>query len=284
MPELLVALLGSTITLSAPLILAALGGFFSERSGIINIGLEGKMLSSACLAAIVGLSTGSAALGLLAGIGAGIVMSLLHLVLTQTYKVDHVVSGMAVNIIAFGGTNFLASRFMDESFAAKVPHLPVWLYDALAFALPILLWMYMRGSRGGLRLLAVGNDPDKARQMGVSVGQVRLTALIATGVLCGLAGVLMVSTTRVFNDGMTAGRGFIALAALVLSGWRPVPALAACLAFGLFQALQINLQGVKIAGAEMPPEFWHSLPYLATVIALAGLLGRNRAPSGLGKP
>ncbi|MBX3117683.1 MAG: ABC transporter permease [Fimbriimonadaceae bacterium] len=284
MIDLLIALLGSTITLSAPLILAALGGFFSERSGIINIALEGKMLSAACLAAIVGLSSGSAMFGLLAGIGAAVVMSLLHYLLTQTYSVDHVVSGMAVNIIAFGGTNFLASTFMDESFAAKVPIMPVAMYDALAFLLPLLCLLYVQRSRGGLRLLALGNDPDKARQMGVSAVRVRLMALLATGVLCGLAGTLMVSTTRVFSDGMTAGRGFIALAALVISGWRPIPTLIACVAFGFFQALQINLQGIKIAGLEPPPEFWQSLPYLVTVVALAGLLGRNQAPAGLGKP
>ncbi len=284
MPDLLLALLGSTVTLSAPLILAALGGFFSERSGVINIALEGKMLAAACLAAIVGMNSGSALLALVAGIGAGVLMALLHFLLTQTYRVDHVVSGMAVNIIAFGGTNFLAEKFMQDTLTEKVPILPVWIYDALAFLLPVLLWAYIRYGRGGLRLLAVGNDPDKARQMGVSVVQVRLVSQLMTGVLCGIAGVLIVSTSRVFADNMTAGRGFIALAALIISGWRPVPTLIACVAFGLFQALQINLQGVKVAGIEMPPQFWQSLPYLVTVIALIGLVGKNRPPAGLGKP
>lgn len=284
MTELLLAILGSTVTLSAPLILAALGGFFSERCGVINIALEGKMLAAACMAAIIGLNTGNALMGLGAGIVAGVLMSLMHYVLTQTYRVDHVVSGMAVNIIAFGGTNFLAEKFMDESFSAKVPIVPVWVYDVLAFTLPIGLWLYMRSTRSGLRLLAVGNDPDKSRQMGVSVARVRFTSLLATGVLCGIAGTLMISTTRAFYDGMTAGRGFIALAALIISGWRPLPALIACVVFGLFQALQINLQGTKIAGAELPPEFWHSMPYLVTIIALIALVGKNRAPAGLGKP
>lgn len=274
----------STLTLSAPLILASMGGLLSERSGIINIGLEGKMLGSAVAAAVVGAHSGSAWWGLAAGILAGLALSLLHWLMTQFYRIDHIISGMAINAIAFGSSNFLDRKFLDPDDVGKIPVLPVEPYYILAFLLPVVLWQYLMRTRGGLRLLAVGENPDKSRQMGVEPGRIRLSSLAGTGVLCGLAGVLFVSQFGRFVDNMTAGNGFIALAALILGGWRPIAAALACLGFGAFQALQLHLQGTKVLGADLPAEVWQSLPYLATVIALAGLLGsRSKAPSGLGK-
>lgn len=276
-------LIEGTIILGAPLILAAIGGYFSERSGVINIALEGKMLIATITVWLVTIATGQPLLGVAAGIGASIVFSVFHWLLTQRYSLDPIVSGMAINAIAFGAANFLDKRFTDPD-QAGFPKLPLEIFWAFSLVLPFLVWLYVRHTRGGLRLLAVGSDPDKARQMGVFPQRTRLMALVATGVLCGLAGALIVSNAGSYVDNMTAGRGFIALAALILGGWRPLPTLAACIAFGFFYQLQIQLQGTQVLGISAPRELWLCLPYLATLIALAGLLGRNRTPAGLGKP
>jgi general nucleoside transport system permease protein len=275
-------LIMGTLVLSAPLILAAMGGLASERSGIINIALEGKMLIAAVAVWLVSVGTHNALLGLGAGILAASILSLLHWLLTQKFAIDHIVSGMAVNAVAFGGSNFLDKKFTNPS-QVDFPRLPLAAYWVFGLLLPVLIWLYLKRTRGGLRLLAVGNDPDKARQMGVSPSSIRLVSLLATGLFCGIAGSLIVSNAGSFNDGMTAGRGFIALAALIIGGWRPLPALAACIFFGMLQQLQIQLQNVPIAGIEIPGWVWLSLPYAATIIVLAGFLGKDRTPAGLGK-
>ncbi len=275
-------LLLSTIALSSPLILAAMGGFTSERSGIINIALEGKMLTAACAGYLATLAWHNTWAALGAAIVAAILMSLLHWVLTQTYRLDHIISGMAINLLAAGGTNYLNARFSDPD-ANSLPVLPDNFYYVLAFVLPFLLFLYVRNARGGLRLFAVGSDPDKARLMGVQPLKVRFLSLIATGVFTGIAGNMIFSSAGQFTEAMTAGRGYIALAALILGSWRPIPAFAASIAFGFFQALQLQLQGTKLAGADIPAEVFSSLPYVITIIALAGLLGKSRAPAGLGK-
>jgi ABC-type uncharacterized transport system permease subunit len=276
-------LIMGTIKLGAPLILAAMGGLASERSGVINIGLEGKVLMAALMVWLISAATHNPYFGLAAGIGASVLLSLLHWLLTQKYAMDHIVSGMAINAIAYGGSNFLFVKFNSVD-QGGFPRLPLAVYWGLGLVLPFVIWAYVRRTRGGLRLLAVGNDPDKARQMGVFPERIRLVALIATGCFCGFAGGLIVSNAGAFNDGMTAGRGFIALAALIVGGWRPLPALAACLFFGMLQQLQIQFQNVPIFGIEVPGWVWLSLPYAATIIVLAGFLGMNRTPSGLGKP
>jgi simple sugar transport system permease protein len=132
--------------------------------------------------------------------------------------------------------------------------------------------------------MAVGSDPDKARLMGLQPSNVRLWGLLATGLFTGIAGVELVAYTGVFTDNMTSGRGYIALAALIIGGWRPIPAFIACVVFGFFSALRLQLQGTPLFGAELPPQIWASLPYLVTIVALAGLLGKNRTPAGLGRP
>lgn len=272
-----------TVTLSTPLILAALGGYTSERSGVINIGLEGMMLAAACASAIMGYQFGAVA-GLAGGLLAAIVMSLIHWLSTQVYRIDHVVSGMAINCLAAGGTNFVFEKFSERNPIGKVPALPLEFYCAAAFVLPIALALWVRHTQGGLRLLAVGSDPDKARLMGVIPIRVRLFGLLMTGIFTGLGGTMLSTYTGGFTDNMTAGRGYIALAALVLSGWRPIPSLLACVAFGFFNVLRLKLEGTAPLGIELPPEAWAALPYVVTVIALAGLLGKRRTPAGLGKP
>lgn len=272
-----------TFILSTPLIFGAMGGFTSERAGVTNIGLEGLMLTAACITALFSVAFGAAG-GLVCGVLAATMLSLLHWLVTQHYRIDHVISGMAINAIAAGGTNFLYGKLNDPNRVGQAPSLPVSWYTVLAFVLPLAIFWFIRKTRGGLRLLAVGSDPDKARLMGVQPISVRLYGLIATGVFCGLGGSMLVSYTGVFTDNMTAGRGFIALAALVLSGWRPVQAFLACIAFGFFSALQIHLQGTPLFGMHVPTEAWASLPYLVTIVALAGFLGKNRSPAGIGKP
>lgn len=284
MNSVFVVLLQSTLTLSAPLILAALGGYMSERSGIINIALEGKMLMACAVTALVAIATGNPWLGASAGILSSVLLSVSHWLITQAYRVDHIVSGMAINAFAVGATNFLDKRFTDPAHASGVPQIPIAVYYVLALGLPLATAWYANRTRGGLRLRAVGSSPDKARIMGLNPPIIRLKSLIWTGVFCGLSGALIVTNAKFFTDGMTAGRGFIALAALIIGGWRPVPAMLACIFFGFLQALQIQMQGAPVMGIEIPREVWMCLPYAATIIALAGFLGKTRAPEGLGKP
>lgn len=277
-------LLASTLTLSAPLVLAALGGLTSERSGVMNIALEGAMLGSACGVAIAGIQSGNALVGLATGLLVGVLLMLLHAVLTQAFSIDQIISGMAINALAVGGTNYLSKVVLNDADASRAKYLPIqtyWIVAALAVA---ALAFYLVKTRGGLHLLAVGNDPDKSRQMGLEPVRIRYVALLATGVLCSLSGALIVSNSGNFTENMTAGRGFIALAALIIGGWRPLPTLAACLGFGLIQAFQLHFQGTAMAGANVPPEFWNALPYCVTLVALAGLLGKSRTPAGLGRP
>ena len=273
----------SMVKLGAPLVLAALGGLLSERSGIINIALEGKMLGAACLSAVVGLQTQNPALALAAGLAAAIVLSLLHWMLTQLFRMDHIISGMGINALSLGSTNFIGQIWIDQNTSAKVGGIPVQAFWFAALGSAIGIWLMLKRTQPGLRLLAVGNDPDKSRQMGVNPLRVRAWALVGTGLLAGLAGVLIAFNAGGYQDNMTAGRGYIALAALILGGWRPIPAMVGCLLFAFFEALQINLQGRPLFGVEIPNEMFQAMPYLVTLLALAGFLGNNKAPSGLGK-
>ncbi|MBV6491538.1 MAG: ABC transporter permease [Fimbriimonadaceae bacterium] len=277
-------LLVGALIYGAPLVLATMGGYCSERGGVINIGLEGKMLIAAAVTALVGAGTENSYFGLCAGIGSAVLLSWFHWLLTQTYQIDHIVSGMAINAIAIGSSNFLDKQFTDPDRAHGIPTLPLNAYYVAALLAPLALAWFTHRTRGGLRLLAVGSDPSKSRQMGVKPLFVRFYGLTVTGVLCGLSGALIFSNSKWFTDGMTAGRGFIALAALILGGWRPIPAAIACLVFGFFDSMQIIFQGTRIGGVVVPSEFWSSLPYVITVVALAGFLGKSRVPSGLGKP
>lgn len=278
-----VGLLASLLTLSSPLILAALGGLCSERTGVINIGLEGMMLAAACASAFVGQASGNAALGLAGGLAAALIFSVLHWLLTQVYAIDHIVSGMGINAFAVGATSLISKTFTELG-AKEMARFPIQPYWALAWIGAAGLAWYLRSTRGGLRMLAVGNDPEKSRQVGIRPKRIRFQGLLGTGVLTGLAGALIASNAGSFSDNMTAGRGYIALAALILGGWRPWPSLTAALLFGLFEALQLQLQGESFLGQTIPSEFWYALPYLVTLAALAGMSGRNRAPAGLGQP
>jgi len=303
MSLLLLSLAASTVRLAAPLVLAALAGLYAERSGVVDIGLEGKMLAAAFAGAAVAALTGSAALGLGAGIAAALVLALLHGVAAIAGGADQIVSGMALNLIAAGATPSLASAWFGQR--GTTPPLPagarfgpiagrVYTTIISGHSLPVYLaWLavpltaFVLSYTGfGLRLRAVGESPEAVNAAGLSVARLRFTALAVNGVLCGLAGVcLSMAQGNGFLRDMSAGRGYLALAALIFGKWRPWPVLAACLLFAAADAVQARLQGVILPGiGAVPVQLIQALPYMITVVILAGLVGMARPPRALGKP
>jgi general nucleoside transport system permease protein len=296
------SLLASMIRLATPLILAALGGLFSERSGVINIALEGMMLSGAFTAAAVTARTGNPWIGLLAAGLAGILVAFIHAVASIQYKADQVVVGTAINIL-FLGIPALVSGAMFESTGAtpQLPReqvLPDWniplldripvlsqllsghkpiVYLALAMV-PITYYVLFK-TRFGLRLRAVGENPEAADTAGVSVAKLRYAGVMLSGLLAAIGGAyLSIGQNSLFTRNMTAGRGFIALAALILGKWHPVGALLACLLFGVAEAVSIRMQGV----VNIPVQFIQIIPYVLTLVVLAGFIGRATPPRALG--
>ncbi|HKQ90404.1 MAG TPA: ABC transporter permease [Blastocatellia bacterium] len=278
------ALIASTIRLSTPLILAALGGLYSERGGVINIALEGMMLAGAFTAAAVTVFTHSPWAGLLAAVIAGLVVAALHAVVTINYRADQVVSGAAINIL-FLGVPALLSGALFESTGAT-PQLPrdqtlpnTLVY--LAFILVAVSAYVIYRTRFGLRLRAVGENPEAAMAAGVSVTRMRYAGVLISGALAALGGAyLSIGQSSLFTRNMTAGRGFIALAALIFGKWDPVGALLACLFFGFAEAVAIRMQGT----VDIPNQFIQMIPYVLTMVVLAGWIGRATPPKALGTP
>jgi ABC-type uncharacterized transport system permease subunit len=313
---LAISTLAATIRLATPLILCAMAGLISERAGVIDIGLEGKMLAGAFAAAVVASFTGSAYLALLAGLCVTAMLSLVHGLACITYRGDQVVSGVAVNIIAAGMTVVLGNawfgrggstpdlgpeaRFMPLHLpgAEALRDVPVIgpfyadvisghsLLTYLALALVPLVWFLLYRTRFGLRLRAVGEAPAVVDTAGISVVRLRYTAVVLAGLLCGVAGAfLAISQNAAFQREMTAGRGFIALAAMIFGKWRPWPAFFACLLFGFLDAVAIRLQGVVIPGiGAVPVPLIQAMPYILTIVLLAGFIGKALAPKALGTP
>lgn len=309
-------LFDSSVRFAVPLLLACLAGLYSERAGIVDIGLEGKMLGAAFAAAATAAVTGSPWLGLLAAIGVSSCMSLIHALASINMRGNQVISGVALNFLALGATVFLGQswfrrggntpnlssdqRFspIELPFAAELQSVPfigeiyaqlisghnILVYFAF-IAVPITAWVLMK-TRFGLRLRAVGENPKALDTAGMSVARLRYQALIVTGVLCGVAGAyLSTGQGASFTDNMTAGRGFIALAALIFAKWLPWPALYTCLLFGFLSALQIRLQGIELPIiGEVPVQAIQALPYILTVVLLAGFIGRAVAPKAVGEP
>ncbi len=313
---LVVLILDSTLRLSAPLLLAALAGLLSERSGVIDIGLEGKMLGAAFAAAAAAAQTGSPWAGLSAGILVSVALALLHGFACITHRGNQVVSGVALNILATGltavlGVSWYAQGGRTPQLAAEVRFMPMSLpgaeamrdapvlgglyYELLSghsvlvyvafLTVPLVAWVIYR-SRFGLRLRAVGENPLSVDTAGISVAGLRYRAAICAGVLCGIAGTyLSIAQSAGFIRDMTAGKGYIALAALIFGKWRPLPTMGACLLFGLLDAIAIRLQGVPLLGiGEVPVQFIQALPYVLTVILLAGFIGRATPPKAIGIP
>lgn len=279
----------SVARVSTPLAFAALGGFLSERAGVINISLEGKMLMGAFVGAITAHYTGSAWLGASGAALAGGVLALAYAFFAVTLRANQVVVGTAVNMFALGFTPFLCNVLFQTS--SSTPSLPVearFAYAPLVLVVVVagLVAVASRSTLGGLWHRFAGENPDALAAAGVSVARVRYASLFLCGVCAGLGGAtLSLFLSSAFARNMTGGRGFMALAALILGKWNPVAAVLACLLFGFFDAAQIRLQGLTLWGEDtVPVQFIQILPYLLTLLLLAGFIGRSRAPKSLGRP
>jgi simple sugar transport system permease protein len=281
-------LLFSAIRLATPLLLAALGGMFSERSGVINIALEGLMLAGAFTAASVTWYAGSPWAGLLGAILAGAAIAGVHAVACIRYRADQVVSGTAINILLTGVPALLSGAFfLSSGSTPQIPreHLIPWTPVVLAFLFVPVSYYVLYYTPFGLRLRAVGENPEAADAAGVGVKSMRYTGVLLSGALAGIGGAyLSIGQSSLFTRNMSAGRGFIALAALIFGKWRPVQTMLACLLFGFTEAVAIQLQGVHFGGEEIPTQFVQIIPYVLTIVVLAGFIGQSRAPRALGIP
>ena len=310
------AMLASTLRVSTPLILCALAGLLSERSGVVDIGLEGKMLFGAFAAGAAGAFYGSTLVALLLAMAVAVFLSWMHGLACVSHRGDQVVSGVAINIIAAGLTAVLGIAWFNQGGQTPplatdvrlqalfpgvaeglkgIPIIGALIGDGLlshnamvylALALVPAVWWLVYRTRFGLRLRAVGENPHMVDAAGVSVTRLRYMALTLNGMLCGLAGAyLVLAQSANFSHSMTAGRGFMALAALIFGRWLPFKALWACLLFGFLDAVAIRLQGVPLPlVGEVPVQIVQALPYVLTVILLAGFIGSAVAPQALGKP
>jgi simple sugar transport system permease protein len=288
------ALFFSTIRFATPLIFAALGGLFSERSGVINIALEGLMLAGAFTAAVVTYETSNPYFGFLCGMAAGGALAFIYAISVIKFEADQVVAGFGINILMLGLPALLSSALYDSAGStqqiAKEFQLPsiadINVASILAFLLVPACWYVLYKTPFGLRLRAVGENPAAADAAGVKVLQLRYVAVILSGFLAAAGGAyLSIGQSSLFTRGMSAGRGFIALAALILAKWQPVPVLLACLFFGFTEALTIPLSSYRLASGEtIPTQFVQILPYVLTIIVLAGFIGLSRAPKALGIP
>lgn len=310
--SLITEILASTVRMSVPLILACIAGLWSERSGIVDIGLEGKMLAAAFAAASAAYYFQSAWMGLAIAILVSLVFALVHGYAAINQRGNQVVSGVAINMLAAGLAVVLGNswfkeggrtpalsenlRFLPFELPAQITGIPVLgniatvifgqsilAYVALIMV-PLSAWALAR-TRFGLRLRAVGENPHAVDTAGISVAKLRYQAIIIAGVLCGIAGTyLSTSLSASFVRDMSAGRGFMALAALIFANWRAWPALFACLLFGFLQALGNVLQGADIFGVKLPVQFINMLPYVLTVVLLAGFIGKSIPPKASGIP
>ncbi|MFV0292409.1 MAG: ABC transporter permease [Paracoccus sp. (in: a-proteobacteria)] len=311
----IIQILDSSVRLMTPLLLACLAGLYSERSGVFDIGLEGKMLMAAFTSATVAALTGSVWLGLVAGIMGSLALALIHGVASITFRGNQLISGVAINFLASGLTVLLGqkifglggrtpnlgggARFSEIRlpFADQIRDVPVIgpIYSNLisghtflvyvAFLCVPLTWWLLYRTRFGLRLRAVGENPASVDTAGVSVTRLRYLAVIICGVLCGLAGAyLATGLSAGFVKEMTAGRGFIALAALIFAKWRPWGALGATFLFGLLEAVANRYPNLEIGPVIIPSMFMNALPYILTVIILAGFVGRAVPPRAGGEP
>ena len=311
----IIQILDSTVRLATPLLLACLAGLFSERAGIFDIGLEGKMLISAFFSAAIAAVTGNVWLGLMAGIAASLVLSAIHGLASITFRGNQLISGVALNVLAAGITVLIAQAWFQQG--GRTPSLsgdarfsplewplagvldgvpvvgPVYseivsghtilVYVAM-LAVPITWWVLFR-TRFGLRLRAVGENPAAVDTAGISVVRLRYTAVAICGLLTGLAGAYLATGLAAgFVKDMSAGRGFIALAALIFAKWRPWPALGACLLFGFLEAVGNRYPNLEVVGVTLPVQFMQALPYILTVVILAGFVGRAIPPRAGGEP
>lgn len=312
----LLQILDATLRLTTPLLLACLAGLFSERAGIFDIGLEGKMLGAAFLSAAVAAVTGSVWLGLLAGIGASLILSAIHGLASITFRGNQLISGVALNFLAAGLTVVVAQAWFAQGgrtpsliggarfspielpFAESLIAVPLMgpiyaeivsghtLLTYVALGAVVLSWWIITRTRFGLHLRAVGENPEAVDTAGISVTRMRYAAVVICGVLCGIAGAYLATALQAgFVKDMTAGRGYIALAALIFAKWRPWQALWACLLFGFLQALALRPDLLEaVLGFPLQVQLLDALPYILTVVILAGFVGRAVPPRAGGEP
>ncbi len=289
-------MLAQTVRMTIPYACAATGGVLSERSGVVNIALEGTLLASALASVAVHVATGSAVLGVVAGVACGAAVGAIHATLVVRGRIDAIVSGIAINMAAAGGTRFLLRALYGSSSnspnvdAFRVAEGAGLLVRAIAdpflvatvIAVAAAAWMLAR-TRFGLRLRACGEDPSAAQAVGVHVVGMRTAGVAIGSAVCGLGGTALAYDLHQFQAGMSGGRGFIALAAVIVSGWRPWRAALACLVFAALDALQIVLQNQT----RLPSQILAILPFVATLAALVLVAGRRaaqiRPPAGLGR-
>ncbi len=292
------AFLVQIVRISVPYVLASLGGTFSERGGTVNIALEGIMLTGAFGFVLGAHLSGSAVLGLLAGAGAGIGLAALFALATVRFGADQIVCGVAVNLLAVGVTRFALKTVWDSSSnSSRVESVEPLVQTegaggivlgVLTHPLVLLTVLLVLGghlllfrTRFGLRLRACGEHPHAAASLGVNVRRMRWAGVLLSGLLAGLAGVWLASDQHQFTDNMTGGRGYIALAAMIVGRWRPGLAALACLLFGAADAVQMTLGGMGIA---IPSQFLQMFPYLLTIVAVVGFMGRSTPPAAVGQP
>ena len=310
---LVLSTLDATIRLSTPLLLASLAGLYSERSGVFDIGLEGKMLMAAFAAGAAAAVFDSVWIGLFAGIMVSLATAGLQGAAAITLKGNQLIAGVAINMLAAGLTTFLGIQWFAQGgrtpqlaagerfteitlpFADELQGIPVigQIYHDLisghnllvyiAFLAVPITWFVLYRTRFGLRLRAVGENPKAVDTAGISVIRLRYQAVLITGLLCGFAGAFFsIAQGSGFGNNMTAGKGFIALAALIFAKWKPVPAMFTCLLFGFLDALQIRLQGAELLGVAIPVQAIQALPYILTVVLLAGFIGKAVGPKAGG--
>jgi simple sugar transport system permease protein len=282
--------LGQVLRISIPYALPALGGTFSERGGVVNIGLEGIMLTSAFASIVAITMTGSPLAGILCGVLAGIMVAGIHAIVSITFKADQIVSGIAINLLAVGVTKFSCQLiYGSSSNSPRVAGIEEWspafspfgVNPFITFTCLILAASYvvLFKTRFGLRLRSVGENPAAADSLGVNVAGMRYAGVLISGALAGLGGTWLALDQHSFTDGMSAGRGFIALAAMIVGKWNLFGAAAACLLFGFAEALTIQLQG-----GSTSTEFVQMLPYVLTMLVLCGFIGRSIPPAADGIP
>jgi simple sugar transport system permease protein len=299
----LVGLLATSLIDAVPLMFGSLSGIMCERSGVVNIAIEGQFLAGAFLGAMIGSYSGNLWLGMLAGAGAGALMGALLAFLALRYQADQVIVGVVIVAFATGLTNYLTAQVLNNHQSSlnspsvfqpiavpgldRIPLLGPILFDQnvflyLALALLIIIQVGLSATRWGLRVRAVGEHPEAAETVGISVLSVRYRNVILGGAIGGLGGAsFTIGSTGQFAKGMTAGLGYVALAAVIFGGWRPLGAAGAALLFGFSQSLQSTL---GLLNTPIPSSFLLMLPYVITIVAVAGLVGRVRPPAASGKP
>src|SRR3954469_375065 len=276
-----------TLRISVPYLFAASGGVIAERSGVVSLTLEGFMLSGAFGATLGSYYSGSPWVGLLCGVGAGLLFAAIYSLACIRFTADQIVVGIAINLLAIGVTRFFLKLIFDSS--SNSPRVAGFATSGNGLTNPLLwlsfitvgavAWMMDRTVLG-LRIRAVGEHPAAAQASGLSVNGLRYIAVALSGVLAGLAGVYLALDQHQFTQQMSAGRGFIAIAAVIFGRWKPTRAAIACILFAAAETLQIQLQGSNV----IPTQFVQMIPYILTIIALAGVVGRAVPPAALGRP